>query len=82
MKEYIETISCTPEELVSILKDLHNKYKKIAGVEICIRYGKCKSDFNPDRVTTVISVYKIGGESIYQGTHADLYHQDLVGEIA
>ena len=82
MKEHIIGIACTPEELISELRALHNEYKDDAGVEICIRYGKRKGDANPDRVTNQIWVYRIGGESIYQGTHAEQYNQDVIAETA
>ena len=82
MKEHLDGITCTPSELISVLKDLHNRYKNDAGVEISIRYGKRKGDFDPNRVTNQIWVYRTGGESIYQGTHAELYNQDVVGETA
>lgn len=82
MKEHLDGIGCTPSELISILTDLHNQHKDDAGVEICIRYGKRKGDANPDRVTNQIWVYRTTSESIYQGTHAELYNQDVVGETA
>lgn len=82
MKEHIVGISCTPEELVSEIKRLHTQYRDNAGVEICIRYGKRKSDANPNRVTNQIWVYRTGGESIYQGTHAEQYNQDVIAETA
>lgn len=80
MKEHIDGIACTSRELVSVLKDLHNQYKEDAGVEICIRYGTRKGDADPNRVTNQIWVYRTGSKSIYQGTHAELYNQDVIGE--
>lgn len=82
MKEHIVTIRCTQQELLGFLKDLHSQYKNQAGVEICVRYGTCSSHANPNLVEPAIWVYRIGGKSIYQGTHADQYHQDVVGEAA
>ena len=82
MKEHINGIACTTSELISILKDLHNSYKEDAGVEISIRYGTRKGDANPNLVTNQIWVYRTGGKSIYQGTHAELYNQDVIAETA
>lgn len=80
MKEHIIGIACTSTELISVLKDLHNQYKQDAGVEICVRYGTRKGDVDPNRVAIQIWVYRIGGKSIYQGTHAEMYNQDVIGE--